>query len=100
MPLIAFEDLPDHARLWTFAASRRLTDQEAVPFLATTDEFLAGWTAHRVPLATAREWRFAQFLFVAVGQGAPGAPGFSLDRPVRAGGGVPRAPGGPPAPTP
>ena len=83
MPLIPFQDLPDHARLWTFAASRRLTDQEAFPFLAATDEFLAGWTAHGVPLATAREWRFDQFLFVAVDEAAAGASGCSIDALVR-----------------
>ena len=33
MPLIAFEEFPDDARLWTFAASRRLTEDEAVRLL-------------------------------------------------------------------
>jgi len=79
MPLIPFDQLPDHARLWTFAAPRQLTEQEARPFLAATDEFLVGWTAHKVPLATAREWRFDQFLFVAVDEAAAGASGCSID---------------------
>src|SRR6266699_1925521 len=83
MPLARFEDLPDHARLWTFPASRRLTEEEAVPFLAATDEFLAGWTAHRVPLAAGREWRYDQFLFVAVDETAAGASGCSIDALVR-----------------
>ena len=83
MPLIPFEELPDRARLWTFAASRRLTDQEAVRLLAATEEFLAGWAAHRVPLATARQWRFNQFLFVAVDEAAAGASGCSIDALVR-----------------
>ena len=79
MPLIPFAQLPDNARLWTFAAARRLTAQEARPFLAATDEFLVRWTAHKVPLATAREWRFDQFLFVAVNEAAAGASGCSID---------------------
>ena len=83
MPLIPFEELPDRARLWTFAASRRLTDQEAARFLAATEKFLAGWAAHRVPLATAREWRFNQFLFVGVDEAAAGASGCSIDSLVR-----------------
>lgn len=83
MPLIPFEELPDRARLWTFAASRRLTDPEAVRFLAAAEEFLAGWAAHRVPLATAREWRYNQFLFVAVDEAAAGASGCSIDALVR-----------------
>ena len=79
MPLIPFEELPDRARLWTFAASRRLSDQETVRLLAATDKFLAGWAAHRVPLDTAREWRLRQFLFVAVDEAAAGASGCSID---------------------
>ena len=79
MPLIPFEELPDRARLWTFAASRRLSDQETVRLLAATDEFLAGWAAHRVPLATARDWRLSQFLFMAVDEATAGASGCSID---------------------
>ncbi len=79
MPLISFEELPDRARLWTFAASRRLSDQETARLLPATDEFLAGWAAHRVPLATARDWRLSQFLFVAVDEATAGASGCSID---------------------
>src|SRR5258705_56957 len=83
MPLIPFEQLPDRARLWAFAASRPLNPEESAGLLAATDEFLAGWTAHRVPLATARELRFNQFLFVAVDEEAAGASGCSIDALVR-----------------
>ena len=83
MPLVAFDELPDRARLWTFAAARRLTDQEADRLLAATEEFLTGWAAHRVPLATARDWRFDQFLFVAVDEVAAGASGCSIDALVK-----------------
>ena len=79
MPLIAFDELPDDARLWAFAASRRLTEDEAVRLLAATEPFLAGWAAHRTPLATAHEWRFNQFLFIAVDETAAGASGCSID---------------------
>jgi hypothetical protein len=83
MPLIPFDQLPDHARLWTFAASRPLTNGESEGLLAATDEFLAAWTAHKVPLATARECRFNQFLFVAVDEKSAGASGCSIDALVR-----------------
>ena len=83
MPLIRFEQLPDAARLWVFAASRRLTDQETAPFLDATDVFLVAWTAHKVPLATARELRHDQFIFVAVDESAAGASGCSIDALVR-----------------
>ncbi len=83
MPLIPFEQLPDRARLWAFAATRPLSEQESVPFLAATETFLGAWTAHSVPLATGREWRFNQFLFVAVDEAAAGASGCSIDALVR-----------------
>ena len=83
MPLIAFDELPDDARLWTFAASHRLTEHEAVRLLAATEAFLADWAAHRTPLATAHEWRYNQFLFVAVDETAAGASGCSIDTLVR-----------------
>jgi len=79
MPLIAFDELPGDARLWTFATSRRLTEHEDVRLLAATEAFLAGWTAHQTPLAAAHEWRFHQFLFVAVDEAAAGASGCSID---------------------
>ncbi len=83
MPLIPFDELPDRARLWTFAAARRLNDQEAGRLLAATEEFLTGWAAHRVPLATAGECRFNRFLFVAVDEAAAGASGCSIDALLR-----------------
>ena len=83
MPLIPFDQLPDRSHLWAFAASRPLTDQEAAPFLSATDEFLTRWTAHKVPLATSRELRHGQFLFVAVDEEFAGASGCSIDALVR-----------------
>lgn len=83
MPLTDFTTLPDHSRLWTFAASRSLDDRESAPFLTATDQFLGGWSAHKVPLATGREWRYGQFLFVAVDEDSAGASGCSIDTLVR-----------------
>ena len=79
MPLVAFDKFPDDARLWTYAASRGLTEDEAVQLRAATEAFLAGWAAHGAPLTTAHEWRFDQFLFVAVDEAAAGASGCSID---------------------
>lgn len=84
MPLIPFEKLPDDAKLWVFPCSRRLNESEAVRVLEPADQFLAGWAAHGVPLAAARDWRFNQFLFVGVDEAAAGASGCSVDALVRA----------------
>jgi hypothetical protein len=83
MPLTDFAALPGHSRLWTFAANRPLGDQETAPFLAATDQFLGGWSAHNVPLATGRDWRYGQFLFVGVDEDSAGASGCSIDALVR-----------------
>jgi hypothetical protein len=83
MPLKPFDQLPDSSRLWVFPGSRRVTDAETTRLLAATDEFLAGWAAHRVPLPAGREWRLAQFLFIAADEAATGASGCSIDALVR-----------------
>jgi hypothetical protein len=83
LPLIPFERMPGSARLWVFAASRPLNRDEGTRLLAAADQFLAGWSAHRVPLSTARELRHDQFVFVAADEAAAGASGCSIDALVR-----------------
>src|SRR5688572_5303246 len=79
LPLIPFAELPDHSRVWVFAASRPLSAQQAAPLLSATDEFLVKWTAHKVALASGRDWRHNQFLFVAIDEAIAGASGCSID---------------------
>lgn len=83
MTLIPFADLPDHAHLWVFPASRRLSREELEELGGATDQFLAQWTAHSVPLSTGREIRDDQFVLVAVDESAAGASGCSIDALVR-----------------
>lgn len=79
MPLVPFASLPPDARVWVFAASRPLTDDEAAGLLAPVDAYLAQWKAHGDPLTVGREWRDARFLVVGVDQRAAGASGCSID---------------------
>lgn len=83
MPPVRFEDLPPHARLWTFAASRSVTEDEEQRILLAVDEFLDGWAAHGVPLTSARDWHYGRFLFVAVDEKAAGVSGCSIDALIR-----------------
>src|ERR1700680_3728919 len=46
MPRIPFNQLPPDARLWIFAASRRLSDEERQRVLAEADAFIEQWAAH------------------------------------------------------
>lgn len=83
MPTVPFAELPDHARLWVFAAERPLRPTEAARLLDATDAFLDAWHAHQVPLTCARDWRHDQFLLVAVDEAAAGVSGCSIDALVR-----------------
>ena len=47
--------------------------------LDEVDAFIGQWAAHDVPLTTARDLRYDQFIFVAVDERAAGASGCSID---------------------
>jgi hypothetical protein len=79
MPRVAFDALPDHARLWVFAAERPLTSHEREALLSDVDAFLDGWAAHGVPLRGARDFRYDRFLLVAVDEETAGVSGCSID---------------------
>jgi hypothetical protein len=79
MPQIPFDDLPEHARLWVFAADRELSPEESDRLLAASDAFLGQWAAHGAPLACARDLRYDRFLLVGVDERAAGVSGCSID---------------------
>ena len=83
MPQTDFARLPDHARLWIFAASRPLTGVEERRLLEQVDAFQHHWTAHGTPLTSARDVRYGRFLLVAVDEQAAGVSGCSIDALVR-----------------
>ena len=79
MPAVPFEQLPDDARLWVFAATRPLSDAEQERLLAHTDGFLNQWAAHGSPVVGARELRHGRFLLVGADERATGVSGCSTD---------------------
>ncbi len=83
MSCVPFEQLPEDARLWVFAAERPLDERERERVLAVVDGFISQWSAHNRPLTTARDLRYDQFVFVAVDERAAGASGCSVDALVR-----------------
>ena len=83
MPRVPFEQLPEDARLWIFAAERPLDEPERQRLLAEVDRFADQWGAHTVPLTAGRDLRYDQFLFVAVDQRTAGPVGL-LGRCARA----------------
>lgn len=83
MPTVPFSQLPDHARLWVFAAERPLEPAASASLLTAVDAFLETWHAHQVPLTCARDWRHERFLLVGVDEQAAGVSGCSIDALVR-----------------
>lgn len=79
MPRVDFATLPDHARVWIFAAERTLAPAEREALLGAVDTFLNGWTAHGQPLTCGRDLRHDRFLFVATDERAAGVSGCSID---------------------
>jgi hypothetical protein len=84
MPQVPIEELPDHARLWVFAADRTLGPTEQTVLLNAVDHFQGMWAAHGTPLTSGRELRHGRFLLVAVDEQAAGVSGCSIDALTRA----------------
>ncbi len=78
-PSMTFADLPNDARLWVFAAVRRLEPAEVELLLTTVDRHVRGWLAHGHPVVGAHELRYGQFLLVGADERATGVSGCSID---------------------
>lgn len=83
MPRIPFDELPESARVWIFAADRALAEGEERRLLDAVDAFLEGWKAHGTPLRGGRRWRDGRFLVVGVDEDAAPPSGCSIDALVR-----------------
>ena len=79
MPLIAFDALPDEARVWVFASDLPLEGARAQTLLEAVDAHLRVWQAHGAALTCARAWRDDRFLAVGVDPRVAGASGCSVD---------------------
>ncbi len=79
MPQTSFDQLPDSARVWVFAASRPVTGAAAERLLGVVDQHLDQWAAHGAPLTSGRAWADDAVLTVAVDQRTANASGCSID---------------------
>ncbi len=80
--MTSFDQLPDHARVWIYQASRPLTDAElalADPLLA---QFTAGWASHGRALLAGAAFQHRQFLLIGLDERQAGASGCSIDASV------------------
>jgi hypothetical protein len=79
MPRVPIASLPDHARVWVFAAERPLAGPAREALLTDVDTFLDGWAAHGTPLPCGRDLLHDRFLIIAVDERAAGVSGCSID---------------------
>lgn len=79
MSAVTFDQLPDDARVWVFAASRPLAEAESAALLRGVDGFIEQWAAHGAPVRGARDWRDERFLLVGADERATGVSGCSID---------------------
>lgn len=77
-----FAQLPDHARLWVFAADRPLTPPEQQRVTAAVEEGLAAWAAHGSPVTWGYELRENQFLLLGADETHTALTGCSIDNAV------------------
>ena len=79
MPAVAFDTLPENARVWVFASDRPLRGKDSEILLSEVDRFLAQWKAHGAPLRCARAWMHDHFLAIGVDPTVEQASGCSID---------------------
>ena len=81
--LISFSDLPNHARVWIYQASRLFSSKEKEKVSYQVQEFLKQWTAHGTDLVTAFEIPYDRFIVIGLDEQTNGATGCSIDSSVR-----------------
>ncbi|AMR27773.1 hypothetical protein A0257_12160 [Hymenobacter psoromatis] len=80
---VAFDNLPDRARVWVYQASRPLTEAELVGLLPRLTTFAHEWTSHGQQLVASAQFLHRQFLVIGLDEAAAGASGCSIDASVR-----------------
>jgi hypothetical protein len=71
--------MPDHARLWVFAAPRALSPAEAGVLAERVSDFVSGWHAHGHPVVGSWGLEHDRFLLIAADEDATGVSGCSID---------------------
>ncbi|MBO9638284.1 MAG: hypothetical protein J7576_08955 [Siphonobacter aquaeclarae] len=80
---IAFDQMPDHARLWVYQANRPLTASEEADIRLRLDSAFDDWAAHGQPLTNAVEILAHRVVLLAVDEQAYAASGCSIDASTR-----------------
>ncbi len=81
--LVAFNSLPDHARVWIYPSNRPFLEEEIEPLQSRIKEFLSQWTAHNQVLEASFELPYKRFIVIGLNQEVVQASGCSIDASVR-----------------
>lgn len=73
---------PD-SRVWVYQSNRELTASETETLKKAALNFVAGWTAHEMPLDAGAEIFYNRFLVLMVDEKQAGASGCSIDKSVK-----------------
>jgi hypothetical protein len=79
MSQVSFDDLPDDARVWCFAAQPDPGPRGTALLLDSMQRFVDRWTAHRQELIAGVTWLHHRFLVVGLDESRAGASGCSID---------------------
>jgi hypothetical protein len=79
---VEFSQLPDHARVWVYAAKNPLSPSEKLVIQADADEFTEQWTAHQMPLKASFSILNDLFLVFAVDIAHHDISGCGIDKSV------------------
>ncbi len=81
---IPFEQMPNHSRLWIFAAQRSFSQEEASTISAALVTFCNQWESHGGPLTASFHIDRNRFVLLAVDDQHLGPGGCSIDKSVHA----------------
>ena len=79
---IPFDELPAHARLWIYQASRPLTEAEQTEIKSLMQNFATDWSSHGKGLQSSANLLYNRFLVLANNESETSASGCSIDKSV------------------
>lgn len=81
--VVAFDSLPDNARVWIYPSNRPFSEVELEPLQSKLNEFLSQWTAHNQALEASFSLPYKRFIVLGLNQEVVPASGCSIDASVR-----------------
>ena len=81
--LVAFDSLPDHAKIWVYQADKILSENEISEITTYLTEQVANWESHGSPLQASFHFFYDKFLVISVNSDFQDTSGCSIDASTR-----------------